>query len=197
MVQAPATSLEYRIEQLEAGLRSLMAGNWTDLASVVNAAGRAVPLSSLAFGLVGATDLGYTELNGGNPAPAPGGVGWAYGSPSLDVRVNGGGLVVLTAGALHAQGNKCAMYQSYRLLGPGAVAGGSGVVALGPAYDRAVEVFDPGYGQGTDVGAGTFGVHTGLAAGWYRVESAYAISFSGGMFTYGSAQNRRIAALPF
>lgn len=197
MAQAPAASLEHRIEQLEAGLRSLLAGNLTDRASVVNAAGRAVPLSSLAFGLVSATDLGYTELNGGNPAPAPGGVGWIYGNPTLDVLVNGGALLVFTAGQLHAQGNKCGMYQSYRLLGPTATAGAAAAEAVSPAYDRAVEVFDPGYAQGTDVGAGTFGSHTGLAAGWYRVQSAYAISFSGGMFTYGSAINRRIAALPY
>jgi hypothetical protein len=194
---APSHSLEQRLIDVEAALRSLLAGNWTERASVVNAAGAWVPLSQLAFGLVSAADLGYTELNGGNPAPAPGGVGWIYGTPQLDVLVNGGSLLVFTAGQLHAQGNKCGMYQSYRLLGPTAEPSAAGPQAVGPSYDRAVEAFDPGYGQGTDVGAGTFGSHTGLAPGYYRVQSAYAISFSGGMFTYGSAVNRRIAALPF
>lgn len=197
MGQIAETSLEARIVELEAFARAISAGNLTDLASVVNAAGRYVPLSSLAFGLVGAADLGYTELNGGNPAPAPGGVGWVYGTPQLDVYVTGGNLLVLTAAELHAQGNKCGMYQSYRLLGPALAQGGGGAVTVAPAYDRAVQVFDPGYGQGTTLGAGTFGVHSGLAAGWYTVQSAYAISFSGGMFTYGSAINRRLAAMPF
>lgn len=197
MVQIAETSLEARIKELENQVRSLTAGNWTERASVVNAAGRYVPLSSLAFGMVTASDLALFEMNGGNPAPAPGGVGWYYGNPQLNVYVSGGGLLVHTAGALHAQGNKTGTYQSYRLLGPTAEAGGAAGVAVAPAYDRAVLVFDPGVGQGSDLGAGTFGVHTGLAAGWYMVQSAYAMSFSGGMFTYGSASNRRIAALPF
>lgn len=197
MAQIASTSLESRIEELEAFARSWSAGNITSRASVVNAAGRYVPLDQLAFGLVPASDLGYTELNGGNPAAAPGGVGWIYGTPSLDVYVTGGNLLVLSAAELHAQGNKCGMYQSYRLLGPTTEASGAGAVAVAPAYDRALQVFDPGYGQGTTLGAATFGTHTGLAIGWYRVQSAYAISFSGGMFTYGSAINRRIAAMPF
>lgn len=198
MAQMTSTSLEARIEELEAFARSMLAGNLTDLASVVNAAGRSVPLSSLAFGLVSAVDPAYTEIYGGNPVSGPGGLGWFYGTPQLDVRVNGGGLVVLTAARLHSQGNKTSMYQSYRLLGPTTTAGGTGAgIAVDAAYDRAIEVFDLGVGQGVDLGVGTFGVHTGLAAGWYRVQSAYALSWSGTQFTIGSATNRRLAALPF
>lgn len=197
MAQTTEQSLEGRISDLEAFARSWSAGNLTDLASVVNAEGRYVPLSSLAFGLVSATDLPAVQLDGGNPPAGPGGVGWIYGGPQLDVFVAGGNLLVLTAGALHAQGNKCGMYQSYRLLGPTAAPSIDGAVAVAPAYDRAVLAFDPGYAQGTDIGAASFGTHTGLAIGWYRVQSAYAISFSGGMYTVGIATNRRLAVMPF
>lgn len=190
-----STSLEARIEDLEAFARSMLAGNLTDLASVVNAAGRSVPLSSLAFGLVTAVDLATTDLYVGT-APGAGSLGWFYGTPQLDVYVSGGGLVVLSAAQIYAQGNKCGMYQSYRLLGP-TVAAGGGAVLVGPATDRSVSAFDPGYGQGTQLSAGTFGVHTGLAKGWYTVQSAYYLAYSGGSVTDGTATNRRLAALPF
>lgn len=196
MAQTLETSLESRIRDLEAFARAFSAANLTELASVVNAAGRYVPLSSLAFGLITAADLATTALDSGTPA-GPGGAGWFYGTPQLDVYVTGGNLLVLTAAALHAQGNKCGMYQSYRLLGPTAEASASGAVHTGPSYDRAVMTFDPGVGQGTDIGAGSFGVHGGLPVGWYRVQSAYATSFSGGMYTLGTAANRRLAAMPF
>lgn len=197
MAQIAETSLEARIEQLEAFARSISAGNLTDLASVVNAAGRYVPLSSLAFGLVGATDTGLVELNGGNPASGVGDTGWSYGTPTVNVYVTGGNLLVLAASSVHAQGNKTGMNHSYRLLGPTATAGAAAGVAALPAYDRAVFVFDAGFGQGTDIGAATFGLHSGLAAGWYQVQSAYSLYWSGGMFTYGFAKNRRVAAMPF
>ena len=198
MAQLTSTSLEARIEELEAFARAMLAGKLTDRASVVNAAGRSVPLSSLAFGLVSAVDPTYTELYGGNPVSGPGSLGWVYGTPQLDVYVSGGGLVVLTAARLHSQGNKTSMYQSYRLLGPTATAGDPAApVAVAAATDRAIEAFDLGAGQGVDLGVGSFGVHTGLAAGYYRVQSAYFLSWSGTQFTIGSATNRRVAALPF
>lgn len=197
MAQIASTSLESRIEELEAFARSWSAGNITSRAAVVNAAGRYVPLDQLAFGLVSATDPAYTEILGGNPVSGPGGLGWFYGSPQLDVLVNGGGLLVLTAARLHSQGNKTSMYQSYRLIGPSAAPSATGAVPVDAAYDRAIEVFDLGVGQGVDLGVGSFGVHTGLAAGWYRVQTAYALSWSGTQFTIGSATNRRVAALPF
>jgi hypothetical protein len=196
---APAGSLEQRLTDVEAGLRSLMTGNWTERASVVNAEGLAVPLSQLAFGMAASTDLGLTEINVGIPG-GPGSAGWFYGTPRLDVLVNGGRLLVLTAAALVASGNKASMFQSYRLIGPTVTAGAVTTVmpvAVGPAYDRAVEVQHSHSGMDQRGAAGTFGLHTGLAPGWYRIESAYAMSYSGGMPTYGSATNRRIAALPY
>jgi hypothetical protein len=193
---APPGSLEQRLTDLEAGLRSLLTGNWTERASVVNAAGRWVPLSSLAFGMVTAADLGLTTVDG--VASTVGSAGWFYGSPVADVYVNGGGLLVFTAGALSASGNKCSMYQSYRLLGPTATAGAAAGVAVGPAQDRAIEVQHSHSGQDQRAAAGTFGVHTGLAAGWYRIESAYMIAYSSSALTpSGGARNRRLAALPF
>lgn len=190
----PDTSLAARLAEAERDLADLRQSG----GRVYNpATGAFVPLSSLAFGLVAASDASSTQIDGGVPG-APGALGWYYGSPSLDVFVNGGGLLVFTAASITAQGNKASMYQSYRLLGPGTAAGGNlGAVPAGPAYDRAVEAFDPGYAQGTGLGAGTFGVHTGLTRGWYRVQSAYALTFSGGAATYGDARNRRIAAMPF
>jgi hypothetical protein len=46
------SGLEGRFAALEQQVRSLMATNWTDRASVVNAAGAAVPLSAYGVALV-------------------------------------------------------------------------------------------------------------------------------------------------
>lgn len=196
MAQIAVASLEARIADLEAFARAWSAANLTDRASVVNASGRYVPLSSLAFGMVTAVDTGLTEIYG--TANTAGGAGWFTGTPRADVYVSGGGLLVLTGAALTAAGNKCSMFQSYRLLGPTAEASGAGAVNTSPAYDRAIEVQHSHGGQDQRGAQGTFGVHTGLAIGWYRIESAYAITYSGTAASpYGSAQNRRVAALPF
>lgn len=190
----PDTSLAGQIAAIQEELKDLRQSG----GRVYNpTTGLFVPLSSLAFGLATAEDPAYTEINAGTVS-GPGGLGWFYGPPQLDVFVSGGNLLVFSAAAVQAQGNKTGFYQSWRLLGPGDTAGANlSAVPVGPSYDRALLAFDPGYGQGTQLGAGTFGVHRNLARGWYRVQTAYALSWSGTQFTIGSATNRRIAAMPF
>lgn len=191
-------SLTRWLGELSKQVRDLAIGNPLNHAEVVNAAGRAVLISQLAFGSVAATDVAQVDLNGGNPAPAPGGAGWFGWGPAVWVYVTGGKLRVDVAAALHAQGNKTSTYLSYGVYGPTPTAAGAvGPLVTPPAYDRSVMVFDPGVGQGQDLAAGTFGLHSDLAPGWYYVQAQYAMAWSGGMFTYGNARDRRLLATPF
>lgn len=192
MAQIAETSLEARIAALEAQARSLAASNWTDRASVTNASGRFVPLSSLAFGQVVAEMPPVVELWGVANA-GPGGVGWIAGDPTLDVYVSGGGLRVDVGAALTASGNKCSMFMSYAVIDLSV-----GQTLVAPDYARSIEVQHNAQGMDQRAAMGTFGFDLQLVQGWYRVQARYALSYSGWTSTpYGSAERRRIAATPF
>jgi hypothetical protein len=196
---APSSfSLEQQLADLREEVRSLSSGNPANRTSVTNAEGRFVELPALAFGQAAAADNGLVELWGVANA-GPGSAGWAVGLPAVWVRVTGGRLRVDVAGALSASGNKCSAFLSYRVSGPAETQGGATpVVAVPPAYDRSVEVQHSHSGQDQRAAASTFGLHEGLAEGWYRVETMYALSYSGSSLTpYGSFQNRRLAATPY
>lgn len=178
-------------------LRNLDTGNPLNRGAVQNAAGDYVRIDQIAFGAVAAENLGLLELS--TPSEAPGGIGWvATGGPSVNVLVTGGKLRVDVAAALTAQGNKCSMYMSYALLGPGQTEATQTVQAVAPAYTRAVEVQHADAGMDQRLAAGTFGEHIDLVPGWYTVAARYAMLFSGTTGgPYGSAQNRRLLATPF
>lgn len=196
MSSPEVASLVRELANIRRELRDLAIGNPLNNAEVVDASGNSVTLSQLAFGSVPGTILDAAVLYNATPA-SPGGVGWFAWGPDVWVRVTGGKLRVDVAAALVAQGNKASTYMSYALYGPAETSGGTAALHTEPAYDRSVELFDPGYGQGLRLAAGTFGLHTGLTPGWYRVAAQYAMSFSGGVHTYGEVSNRRVLATPF
>jgi hypothetical protein len=178
------SGLEGRFAALEQQVRSLMATNWTDRASVVNAAGAAVPLSAIAFGQV--------NYHGDDVAPlltsnnnAGGGTGWTDGGgPYLSVLVSGGQLRVDFATQIDLDGYQPYAAMSYTLRGPGATAAlaaaaSAPTVVLGDSW-RAVSIGDAHSTtewQNLTGGGASFGIHTGLAPGWYRVAGVYTLSW--------------------
>lgn len=190
------------MKRVDDELRDLATGNPLNKGAVQDASGRWVPLSSLAFGMVTATDLSTTNLTGG---AGPGSVGWIANGPQANVLVSGGRLRVDVAGALEVYGNKAGAYLGYRVLGPGnaddpAQAGVTQTVqVVAPDLSLAVMAFDPdGNGMSKQLAAGTFGLHTGLARGWYTVQCCYFLAYSGSTGSpYGNFRNRRLAATPF
>lgn len=197
MPEPSSFSLEKRLADLESEVRSLRSANLLNRASVVNAEGDYVELSSLAFGQAAATSNGLVELWGTANA-GPGGVAWTAGAPSVDVRVTGGRLRVDIAGALVASGNKCSAFLGYSVLGPGLAEGTQTVEFAAPAYERAVECQHSGTGMDARLAAGTFALHEGLPEGWYTVAARYALSYSGSTTQpYGAFTNRRLSATPY
>jgi hypothetical protein len=201
MGQIAETSLEARIRDLEAFARSISGGNVTDLASVVNAAGEYVPLSSIAFGEVAAADNGVVQLTGVSNSGA-GGVPWAAGTPAVYVYVTGGRLRVDWAAELTASGNNTSFYYSPGVSGPypslAEAQAGGGPLAVPPTYDRAIEIQHNATGMQIVAAMGSFSTHTGLAPGWYTVDARYALTYSGyAGYIGGSATNRRLAAAPY
>ncbi len=202
---APSGSLEQRLQDLEQGMRSLLAGNWTDRASVVNAAGAYVPLSSLAFGMVGATlntDVTPVQLNG--VANTAGGTGFqSKGGPVLDVLVTGGRLRVDVAAGMTSSGNKAGMYVSYGLRGPSpdlvtSQAGAGPLVGFNGDTLLGIECFHSGQGQQQDWTGGSFALHTGLTPGWYHIEARYLLGYSSTTYApYGIAYFPRLVATPY
>jgi hypothetical protein len=176
------TGLEGRIYALEQQVRSLMATNWTDRASVVNAAGAAVPLSAIAFGQVTYHGDDVSPLLTSNNN-AGGGTGWVDGGgPYLNVLVNGGQLRVDFSTQIDLDGYQPYGAMSYTLRGPGATAAAAAtgpVVVLGDTW-RAVSIGDAHSStewQNLTGGGAAFGIHTGLTPGWYRVAGVYTLSW--------------------
>lgn len=204
------TTLEGRLATLEAGFRSLMAGNWTDLASVVDAAGNAVPLASLAFGQVAAIWAGTGVVSITNPASpgvdaktAPSSV-WVQPDPGLQltVLVKGGRLRVDWAGLLAlagATGAGATIVMSYTLdyLGPAGAQGSVNQRVVDVDYYRGIQIRDNPAVANTGQ-QGSWYMHTGLTPGWYRVWAAWILgSGAASGQSQGSCDNPRIAATPF
>lgn len=203
MAQTVDSSLEQRLSDIESALRSLRTTNWTDLASVVNAAGAAVPLSSLAFGQVAdtlntdVTPVSFTGVSG-----TVGGTGFvSAGGPSVNVLVSGGRLRVDIAALMVSSGNKASLMMSYGIRGPAvsaATAPAAPVIGYNGDTVYSVECFHSGMGQEQDFSGGSFGLHTGLARGWYNVTARYSLSYSGTSYApYGIVTFPRIVATPY
>lgn len=178
MAQTVDTSLEQRLLDLEAGLRSLRTTN--------------------PFGQITAADPALVELSG--PASTVGGTGWVNGTPLVSLYVGSGRLRVDVAAGMVAAGNHASAFMSYAVLGPADTAAASltAAVAVAPAYDRAYEVQHSGSGQDQRGSASAFGLHPGLTPGWYTVASRYALTYSGTAIPpYGGITNRRLSAMPY
>jgi hypothetical protein len=202
------SSLEGRVAQLESTVRSLMASNWTDRASVVDAAGNAVQLSSLAFGQVADlwSGIGVMNVSGVlNQSTPP----WIYpGHPSVTVLVRGGRLRVDWSALMALNGgNPAAPFAaswaySYRVVytGPEGAPGTVSTQVVDPDYYRAIMVRDTSAtGTGVYVEAANWALHTGLTPGWYKVEGAWRLGYSAassGSTPQGFTDNPRIAATP-
>lgn len=210
---APST-LEGRIAQLEAQVRSLMATNWTDRASVVDASGAAVPLSNLAFGQVADIWSGVGVMNvlgvlntAAGPYTNP--ASWTYTNPTVTVLVRGGrlrvdwsALVALNGGNPQSPFSAFWVY-SYRVIytGPEGAPNTVNTTAINPDYYRGILLRDTSAtGTGVYSECGNWAMHTGLAPGWYRVQAAWLLGFnsvSSGSPPQGFADNPRIAATPY
>jgi hypothetical protein len=197
MAQIAENSLEARFAELEAQVRSLTAGNWTDRASVTNAAGAAVPLSGLAFGQVAATKAGVGAVSIDGVTNSSGVTPWIYPGPEVEVLVTGGRLRVDWASLLALSGiagNRMVMSYRVMYLGPQDQRGSVANVVVAPDYYRALIVSN----GGNVAASGTFAFHEGLAPGWYRVTGAFQMYYGAQSGTpQGSADNPRLGATPY
>lgn len=210
---APSGSLEQRLADIEAAVRSLMTANWTTRASVVNAEGATVPLAALAFGTVIADaniDTGSALLNQANDSGTGFGTGWrAVGTPlSVDVLVTSGRLrvdlstnLVVTLATGLAAGQAASGSMGYALTGPveaQADLGTAPVVIAGDSMRAVATTAQTTQGR-ADLTAGNYGTHTGLAAGWYRVAARYALTYGAAAKATAQASfaGQRIAATPY
>lgn len=179
MAQTQDTSLDARIADLEASVRSMQAA-------------AAVGGTSVA-----ATNPGAVTLTG--VASTAGSVAWDTASgPSVDLLVVGGRLEVKVAASFEVYGNKCSLYVGYQVRGPvddPAVEDlATAAVVVAPDYEKAASLQDDGTGMNQLGAFSTFDVVTGLAVGWYRVIQAYALAYSGTTGApYGIATNRRLS----
>lgn len=209
MAQTVDNSLETRLLAAEAGLRSLRATNLTDLASVVDASGRTVALSDMAFGQVIAEDAATIDVVGPD-AGAGIGTGWLrLDDLFVDVLVGSGRLRVDVSAYLIVD-------IPYNATTIGTSSGGFGYAILGPtsevaALPDAPVIRTPGPGEfvGTSttsrvgyatITAANWGAQTGLADGWYRVEARYSKNYTAsvaGDLTTVRVAGRRIAAQPY
>lgn len=193
MALPPERSLEARLADAEATLRSLMTGNWTERASVVDAQGRSVRLSALAFGQVIARNNAQIDLVTNSQA-------WVYSTPQLDVFVQGGRLRVDVAGWLIVGGLNLRLSMSYRVIGPSPSGNpdGGGAVVVAPAETRALALESKGNAISYQMSAGFPDLVEGLAPGWYRVQAAYQLvgEQNSPEETFGTVINRRIFAQP-
>jgi hypothetical protein len=190
MAQVRDTSLEARIASLEAVVRSQRSSNLTDRAAVVNASGRYVPLSALAFGQVAAVDLTQFTLTANEAA-------WKLGAPALDVYVTGGKLRVDVAARIVTGGFNLRMGMSYRLTGPTAEPSDAGAEVRAPNESRALLLKNQ-QGAFAEMAAGFPDLVEGLNPGWYRVQGAYQLlgELNDPADTFGAASNRRLFATP-
>jgi hypothetical protein len=214
VAQQADNSLEARFAALEAQVRSLRATNLTDLASVVDASGHPVPLSSLAFGQVADIWAGVGVMNvsgvlnqasGANTDPAA----WTYTDrPTVTVLVRGGRLRVDWSALIALNGGNpstsfaASWAYSYRVTytGPQDSPGSVSTIVAQPDYYRAIMVRDTSpTGTGSYVEMGNWAMHTGLAPGWYAVQAAWRLQFASaasGSPPQAFADNPRIAATP-
>ena len=183
MAQLSDNSFEARILDLESAVRSLQSTNLTDRASVVNAAGASVPLSSLAFGQVAIVDPRDTVSVQGTLNTASGS-GWVdRGGPYLDVNVRGQALLVDFTTQLTVEGIQPGGGMSYVLRGPAATQAGAAtapIVVNGDTW-RSVWLGDSHSTSeyvNLTAGGASFGFHSGLAPGWYRIAAVYTLGWS-------------------
>ncbi len=192
MAQTIDNSVEGRLAEVEAALRSLLATNLTDLASVTDASGRLVPLSALAFGQVAVRDLNLVALTTNSTA-------WVSIGPSLDVRVRGGRLRVDLAARLIVAGFNLRIGASYALRGPAATAADLATAPLrqAAAESRALLVKNQ-QGGFAEAAGGVPDLVEGLPEGWYRVTMHAQLSgeVNTAPDTYGNVSNRRLFATP-
>lgn len=192
-------SLEQRILDLEAAVRGLRATNQTDRISVVNAAGQAVPLSQLAFGMVAETYDDFVNMQGVANTTVDNTATWRADSPTVDVLVNGSRLRVDISGTLFASGNHCSMWMAYALYYRGSASQRNSVKTqvLGPDEVAPISVQDQ-TGVGAIISCGGFNLHTGLVSGWYTVEARYAIGYSNtAAAPFANVEGPRMAATPY
>lgn len=192
-------SLTRLVLELQRQVRNLGTGNPLNRGSVLNAEGRYVPISQIAFGQVPASTPGNLVIWGSTGGP--GGTAWtASDGPGAWVYVAGGQLRVDLAARINSYGNNCSMFGSWAVFGPSAAPGGAlGPEVVGPDYARAVEIQYPGVGMGNVAGLSTFDFHQDLPIGWYFVSARYALSYSGNpdVAPYGEASYRRLLLTPF
>lgn len=198
---------------VERQLRDLATGNPLDRGSVTDAAGNAVPLSSLAFGQVAdiwsgvgvvdaAAQPGQTSTD-----PGTGVTPWTYMDPHpvVTVLVRGGRLRVDWSAQMAFAGGSTAanpsLVYSYRVLytGPPDKPGSVSVQVIDPDYYRGLVLRDPSFsGNYFYLQAGNWAMHTGLAPGWYRVQGAWRMTYAASQVgPHGYIDNPRIAATPF
>ena len=200
---APPGSLEQRLADLEGGLRSLMAGNWTDRASVVDAQGQAVRLSALAFGQGVSDPTPDVVLTApAGPVGQTGSVGWQSGDPIVYALVTGGRLRVDWAAHVTALGVNTYMNMCYTLSITGSPEEGKDayppVIVETSDVTRSVLAGDfSGQERSTIASGSNFTLHTGLVPGWYRVRAQYLLNYTRGASTpTGTVKNPRIAVTP-
>lgn len=191
MAQLVDTSLEGRLRDLEAAVRSLRATNLTDLATVVDASGATVPLSALAFGQVAARDAGQLTLTA-NAAS------WIAGTPALDVFVTGGRLRVDVAARLLVGGSNLRMAMSYSVTGPTDIPSTTGAPVQAADETRALAIKSTGNAVSVEIAGGFPDLVENLPRGWYRVTSAYQLygEVNDPADTFGYAFGRRLFAAP-
>jgi len=186
-------SIEAILDELQAAVRSLQSGSLLNRASVVNADGRYVTLSQLAFGQVVARDSGQVTLTQ-NVAT------WFDGAPVLDVFVQGGRLRVDVAGWLIVGGLNLRLSMSYSVTGPSpaGLADGGGPRVVAPDNVRSLALESKGNAASYQLAAGFPDLVEGLAPGWYRVRGAYQLvgEVNPAPDTFGYVINRRIFATP-
>lgn len=200
-------TMEARVAELENQVRALRAGNLTDLASVVNASGQQVPLSSLAFGQVIGTNAVTSAFSGSTVAnqidPGYGDpTHWTYTAPVVDAYVNGGSLRVDWGALLAINGNPAngpapVLVMSYRVWYRGLVNDGSvNNPVINPDWYRSILLYSSNAGA-VEAAMGTFYRHSGLTPGWYRAQPAYYLGYASSATTVpASSDYPRIALTP-
>lgn len=216
MAGAPDTGLEGRLAQVEAALRSLMATNWTDRASVVDASGNAVPLSALAFGQVTATTPSYVSVQGS--VGSFGNITSPDHTPQVVAYCAGGRLRVDFSGQLTAStapNGDTAGYTSIAMTPwcrgpyPDAAAAAAGAVsaavttrATSQPLQLEVDHNLPTTISTGATAAGSFTLFTNLAPGFYLVAVDYVLDYdstgsTGASPPGGSVRRRNLAVSPF
>jgi hypothetical protein len=192
-------SIEQEIADLKAAVRALRATNQTDRISVINAAGDAVPLSQLAFGMVAAEYPDFVNMTGTANTTVENTSTWRADNPNLDVLVSGSRLRVDISGTLFASGNHCSMWMAYALFYRGSAAQRNSVKTqvAGPDDVAPISVQDQ-TAVGAIISCGGFNLHTGLTPGWYTVEARYAIGYSNSTTApFANVEGPRMAATPY